>query len=132
MLSVLVNGDSERGATIAAVVLPAIRELDDAKARFCFDLIYRSLSDAARRDPEAATKYCESDFAEKFIAYGRAEARAEVVARALLTALRVRGLTVPDAVRERLLVQKDPERLMRWLEKACVAASVSEVIDEPN
>ena len=41
-------------------------------------------------------------------------------------------ITVPDAARERILVEKDPERLERWLEKAAVAASVVEVIDEPS
>ena len=46
--------------------------------------------------------------------------------------LRVRGIAVPDAVRERILAQKDPERLERWLEKAVVAASVAEVLDEPS
>jgi hypothetical protein len=39
---------------------------------------------------------------------------------------------VPDAARERILAQKDPERLQRWLERAIVAASVDEVLDEPS
>jgi len=50
----------------------------------------------------------------------------------LLAVLRVRGITVPDADRERILAEMDPERLERWLEKAVVSASVSEVIDEPS
>jgi len=45
---------------------------------------------------------------------------------------RVRGIARPDAARERILAQKDPERLERWLEKAIVAASVDEVIDDPS
>jgi hypothetical protein len=82
----------------------------------------------------------QSDFAKKYVAQGhaegrtegRAEGRAEEAARNLLTVLRVRGLTVPDAVRERILAQRDLELLERWLEKAAVAASVAAVIDEPN
>ena len=74
----------------------------------------------------------QSDFAKKYVAEGRAEGRAEEAARALLTVIRVRGIAVPDVVRERILAQKDPERLERWLEKAAVAASVTAVIDEPN
>jgi hypothetical protein len=81
------------------------------------------------------------------LAEGRAEGRAEMegrskaariegeaIARAhdVLTVLRARSLTVPDAVRERILVEKDPARLERWLEKAVVAASVVDVIDEPS
>ena len=50
----------------------------------------------------------------------------------MLTALRVRGIAVPDAARERILAQKDPSLLERWLEKAIVAVSVGEVIDDPS
>jgi hypothetical protein len=39
---------------------------------------------------------------------------------------------VPDALQERILAQKDLERLERWIAKAAVAASVAAVIDEPN
>ncbi len=62
----------------------------------------------------------------------RTKERGETRADAVLTVLRARGITVPDAVRERILGEKDPERLQRWLEKAAVAASVVEVIDEAS
>jgi hypothetical protein len=53
-------------------------------------------------------------------------------ARAVLTAFRVRGIAVADAARERILAQKDPSPLERWLERAIVAASVGEAIGEPS
>ena len=53
-------------------------------------------------------------------------------ARALLTALRVRGIAVPAAARKQILAQKDPKRLERWHKRAIVAASVAEVLDEPS
>ncbi|MFT3775238.1 MAG: hypothetical protein QM820_58565 [Minicystis sp.] len=59
---------------------------------------------------------------------GRDEARASDV----LTVLRVRGIAVPDAVRERILAERDSARLERWLERAVLAASVTEVLDEPS
>ena len=62
----------------------------------------------------------------------RAEGRHEERARALLTVLRVRGVAVPDAARERILAQKDPEQLDRWLEKAALASSIAEVLDDPS
>jgi len=86
----------------------------------------------------------QSDFAKKYVAQGFAQGfaqgsseglyqvRIEEAARNLLTVLRARGFAVPDAVRERILAQKDLERLERWLEKAVGAASVAAVIDEPN
>ncbi|HEX4960206.1 MAG TPA: hypothetical protein VF173_05160 [Thermoanaerobaculia bacterium] len=134
VLSAMAHGETGQGATIAAAVLSAIRELDDDRARFYHDLVYNSLNQAARRALEAVMKGYEyqSDFAKKYVAQGRAEGRAEEAARNLLTVLRVRGIAVPDAVRERILAQKDPELLERWLEKAAVAASVAAVIDEPN
>ncbi|WP_437317327.1 hypothetical protein [Sorangium sp. So ce385] len=60
---------------------------------------------------------------------GRNEGRAEEAARAVLTALRVRGIAVPDVARERILAEKDPETLERWHERAIVAASLAEVLD---
>jgi hypothetical protein len=69
---------------------------------------------------------------EKLRSQARDEGRAEEAARNLLTVLRVRDIAVPDAARERILAQKAPERLERWLEKAAVAASIAEVIDEPS
>lgn len=63
---------------------------------------------------------------------GLALGRAAEAARAVLTALRVRGMMVPNGARERILAEKDLERLERWLERAILAASVSEVIDEPT
>jgi hypothetical protein len=130
VLSAMAHGETEQGATIAAAVLTAIRGLDDDRTRLYYDLVYNSLNEAARRALEAKMKGYEyqTDFAKKYVAQGRTEE----AARNLLTVLRARGIAVPDAVRERILAQKDPERLERWLEKAAVAASVIAVIDEPN
>jgi hypothetical protein len=63
---------------------------------------------------------------------GRDEGRAEEAARAVLTVLRVRGVAVPAAASERILAQKDPERLERWLEKAAIVKAVDDVFDEPS
>src|SRR6185503_5891009 len=130
----MAHGDTEQGATIAGAVLPAIQGLDDDRARFYYDLVYNSLNEAARRALEAMMKGYEyqSDFAKKYVAQGRVEGRVEEAAHAVLTALRVRGIAVPDAARERILAEKDPERLERWLERAILAASVAEVMDEPS
>ena len=138
VLSAMAHGESDQGAAIAAAVLPAVRQLDDERARFYGDLVLNSLNEAARRALEAMMKGYEyqSDFAKKYVAQGRdegrAEGRAEEAARAVLTALRVRGIVVPDVARERILAEKDPERLERWLERAILAASVSEVVGEPS
>lgn len=142
VLSAMAHGETRQGAAIAVAVLEAIRGLDDDRSRFYYDVVYNSLNAAARRELETVMKGYEyqSDFAKKYVAEGRAEGltqglaqgRAKEAAHNLLSVLRVRGIAVPDAVRERILAQAVPERLERWLEKAVVAASVSEVIDEPS
>ncbi len=134
VLSAMAHGASELGAAITAAVLPAIQGLPEERARFYGDLVLNSLNEAARRALEAMMKGYEyqSDFAKKYVAQGRTEGRVEEAARAVLTALRVRGIAVPEAARERILAQKEPETLERWLERAIVAASVAEVLDDPS
>jgi hypothetical protein len=60
---------------------------------------------------------------------GKAEARAETQADAVLTVLRVRGIAVPEAARQRIVAEKDLEQLKRWHEKAITASSIAEVIE---
>ncbi len=62
----------------------------------------------------------------------RAEGRTEARANDVLTVLRVRGIAVSDGVRQRIQSQRDPEQLERWLEKAIVATSIGDVIDDPS
>jgi hypothetical protein len=130
VLSAMAHGETEEGASIAAAVLPAIDGLDEERARFYYDLVYYSLNEAARRALEEMMKGYEyqSDFAKKYVAQGRAEARA----RDVLTVLRARGILASDTIRERILAEKNPELLERWLEKASLAASAAEVLAEPS
>ena len=130
VLSAMAHGETEAGEMIASAMLPVIKDLDADRSRLYYDLVYNSVNEAARRVLETMMKNYEyqSPFAKKYVAQGRTEE----AARALLTVLRVRGIAVPDAVRERILAQTDPERLERWLERAALAASVTAVIDEPN
>ena len=134
VLSAMAHGASELGAAIAAAVLPALHELDEERARFYGDLVLNSLNAAARRALEAMMKGYEyqSDFAKKYVEQGRSEGRVEEAARALLTVLQARSIALPEAAREKILAQKDPERLERWLEKAAVAPSIAEVLDDPS
>ena len=66
VLSAMAHGETDQGATIAGAVLPAVRDLDDDRARFYYDLVVNSLNDAARRALEAMMKGYEyqSDFAK--------------------------------------------------------------------
>jgi hypothetical protein len=63
---------------------------------------------------------------------GRTLGRAEGEARAMLTVLRSRNISVPDSARERILAERDPARIERWIEKAIIAASLADVLDDPS
>jgi post-segregation antitoxin (ccd killing protein) len=63
---------------------------------------------------------------QEAIEEGCAKARADDV----LTVLRVRGIAVSEAARKRILAEKDLQRLERWHEKAIVATSLGEMLDD--
>ena len=52
--------------------------------------------------------------------------------KALLTVLRARGIAVPDAAQQRIQAERDLARLERWIERASVASSIAEVIDDAS
>jgi hypothetical protein len=60
------------------------------------------------------------------------DARTAAHARDVLTVLRVRGIAVPDSVRQRIQAEREVARLERWLERAIVASSITEVIDDAS
>lgn len=60
----------------------------------------------------------------------RAEARAEARVKDVLTVLRVRGIALSEGARHRIEDQRDPAQLERWLEKAIVATSIKDVLDD--
>ena len=111
------------------------------------DFVFRHLLDC--RDQEAIVSIDKATFTqEELDAYQKvvdeiqqvrdladakwAEGKAEGDTRAVLTVLRVRGIAVPEAARQRIVAERDPARLERWLEKATFAASLAEVIDDPS
>jgi hypothetical protein len=70
------------------------------------------------------------DYRAEGQAKGLAEGLAEGRAQALLIVLQARGIAVPDAARERILAERDPARLTRWLERASAATSVDDLIGD--
>jgi hypothetical protein len=63
---------------------------------------------------------------------GREEGLAEGLAKSVLTVLRTRHILISEADRACVLSERDAARLERWLERAAVASSVAEVVDEPS
>jgi hypothetical protein len=111
--------------------------VDQEHAAVYFQLIYNALREPMRRALEALVmerqiegKAVFPPFMQQLIDRGELKGRTEEAARAVLAVLRVRGIAVPDAVGERVLAEKDPARLERWLERAVVAGSAADVLDE--
>jgi predicted transposase/invertase (TIGR01784 family) len=59
---------------------------------------------------------------------GKTEGKAEASAQALLTFLRARGLTIPDAVRDRVLACTDLDTLDRWIAGAAKCSSAEDLL----
>ena len=139
ILSAVAHGNGPNGLAVVTAALSALWRLDQEHAAVYFQLIYNALREPMRRALEALVMERQSEgkatfppFAQQLIDRGKTEGRAEGEARAVLTVLRARGIAVPDAARERILAEKDSDRLERWLAKVAVVASVAEVLGEPS
>jgi hypothetical protein len=129
VLSALAHGEGERGAAIAAAVLPAVAALGDDRARFYGDLVLNSLNTAARRALEAMMKGYEyqSDFAKKYVAEGRQEGERAL----LLRQLRSRFGELPAAAVARV-ENAEVALLERWGERVLSGKTLADVLDEPS
>jgi hypothetical protein len=116
---------------------PAIAELGalppNAPERSVAEGILLRLQHALRQKPTPTRK--EKEFIvtmyktwEEGRAEARIEERIETRSKDVLTVLHARGIAVPVAARRRILAEKDPKQLERWLKKASVATSIEGVI----
>lgn len=130
VLSAMAHGNGEQALDIVQAALPVIEQLDDKRSTFYYDLIYNSVNEAVRRALESMMKGYEyqSPFAKKYYSEGATAAHA----RNVLAVLRLRGINVPDATRERILAEKDATRLELWHDRAVVASSLADVFTEPS
>jgi hypothetical protein len=78
--------------------------------------------------------FYKSDLSEEIRDEGRAEGRAEGEARRaaqdVLDILEVRGIVIPEAVRERITGCGDPEVLRHWLRRAVTAPTAEDVFTD--
>ena len=104
VLSAMAHGrdpNTQRAAEIARVAQKASDGLDSDRSKIYFDLIMNSLGEAARlalNQMDARTYEYQSDFARYHIAKGKAEGRAEIIIRMLISRFGV----LEDSTRVRL------------------------------
>jgi hypothetical protein len=61
---------------------------------------------------------------------GKIEGMAQEAAEAVLRVLATRKMAVPGEIRDRILACEDLALLRSWLDRAVVAASVDQIIDD--
>jgi hypothetical protein len=147
VLSAVAHGNGPNGLAVVQAAIVALGRLDREHAGVYFQIIWSVLREPMRRALEELVMERQTEgsatfppFMQKLIdrgvqeglRQGRDEGRREGEVRALLLALRARGIPVPDAARERILAEKDPGRLEHWMERAVVATSLADVLDEPS
>jgi hypothetical protein len=130
LLSVLAHRGDSDAVSLARVALASFGvgaiDLDDDRAALYADVVFASLSEAARRALEAEMRIegyeYQSEFARRYFsegkAAGQAEGKAEGRIESLLTILDARGLSVSDAHREQILACSDEAQLDVWLRRA--------------
>jgi len=98
------------------------------------DLVYAYIGKAARKILEASMGQqnyeFQSEFAQRFIAQGRDEGRAQGRRATLLAVIEARGLTLTDTERQRIESCTDAETLDRWARAAAVASNSQSLFEE--
>jgi hypothetical protein len=82
-----------------------------------------------KRNPVLVEKLAERQAEGR--AEGKAEGRAEGKAEAVIMVLMARGIVVEDVTRARLLAERDPHRLDRWIARATICTTSAELDAEP-
>jgi hypothetical protein len=128
LVRIMAGGTALPAALADLAALPARAYERDVASGDVLEL-RRVLGRKSRRTKEEeAFIVTTRDAFEELKEEGRQEGRAEEAARILLTVLRARGIAVPGAARKRILAQKDPARIERWIERAVVAASLTDAL----
>lgn len=131
VLSAMAHGhdsDVAKVARIAGVAQSASLRLDANRARLYVDLVFHSLSEAARRalrNMNPAKYEYQSDFARHYVAVGRGEGRATLVTRLLS----IRFGDLSQDVKDKLTAASIPE-LDAIGERLLAAATLAEAIGD--
>jgi hypothetical protein len=142
VLSAVAHGhdDPDRAVQIANAALATCVGLDREREVLYSDLVFISLSEAAKSIMEklmASGHYePQSEFARNLLKLrreaetGRAEGRAEGEAAAVLAVLETRGLALTEEQRARIRGCTEADVLDRWVRKAVTVASADELFRE--
>jgi hypothetical protein len=133
VLSAMAHGesaDTNRALQIATAAMSARLKLDEARSVLYFDLVYSSLSAAARESllsMDPAKYEFQSEFAKRYLAQGRAEGRAEGRSETVLKLLTLRFGPLEHVVVERVR-KASLHELEAWTERVLSASTLDDVL----
>lgn len=134
VLSVVAHGGRADPEPILKAFLAGLSEVDHEHADLYANLVWSLLPQAARKllkefAMENVVIPREFDYFTRAYQKGVAEGEAKGEAEALLEVLGARGVTVPDADRERIAACTDIDRLKTWLHRAATATTIRDLDD---
>ena len=134
VLSALAHGASADPIPVFDALLTALDVIDREHASLYTDLIFAVLPAAARDCLEefmtTTSHRYQSDFARRYFHQGEIEGEARGEAKALFAILEVRGIQVPDHVRDEIASCTDLDRLDGWVRRAATANKIEDLDDE--
>ncbi|MFJ8541581.1 hypothetical protein ACIRFH_06070 [Streptomyces sp. NPDC093586] len=129
VLSAIVHSENRRAPDILEVVARGLLSFDPETTKYWFEMVEVGLESTPTREnwrklmQNVITHFPghRTLFEEKYLegkAEGKAEGEARGEAKGVLRVLEVRGLSITDAVRERITTCTDLDRLNDWLDRA--------------
>ena len=148
LISAMAYGDTDEAEEIGRAALGGFSSLDTKLAAFYSDLLYNAINEAARRALEVKVKgyVFTSPWILDAIQQGRDEGLRlgrdeglrlrdeglKLATRSLINMLRTRGFDVPEQTRQRILAERNIERIEHWLERAATVTNLDEVFEEQH
>ena len=134
ILSAIAHGSRPDPIPIFEAFRTALDVLDEDHSDLYTDLVLLVLSAAARECLEKFMTVTDhrfkSSFARRNFSRGKAEGKAEGEAQAVLAVLDVRGIEVPEAVRDQIAACSDLDQLGAWIRRAAVANKIEDVDEQ--
>jgi hypothetical protein len=135
VLSALAHGDREHPVAqrVAEAALHAALRLDEDRSGDYISIVLRAVAPSVRARLEEAMRLEQlgtpTELELRLAARGEARGLIKAKAQDVLAVLTARGLSVPDAVRERVLACQDIEQLDTWLIRAVHAQHAEELLE---
>ncbi|MBA2808307.1 hypothetical protein E0500_013070 [Streptomyces sp. KM273126] len=134
-LSAITHATNPKAEVILKAMTNVLRDTPAALANPIIELIAQGLgkhpaAEIWRKLVAVDLSFYKSPLSEEIRDEGRAEGETRRAAQDILDVFEVRGIDVPEAVRERITNCDDPETLRHWHRRAIIAPSADEIFTD--